>query len=69
MQLNYESSNLYTGGLLEVEQRLVTVSDLNYAIEKKFREAGIEVPFPQRDLHVRSMESAVNWRIEPGGTD
>src|SRR5262245_8872449 len=29
-------------------------SDLNFAIEKKLREAGIEFPFPQRDLHIRS---------------
>src|SRR5213075_323079 len=29
-------------------------SDINFAIEKKFREAGIEIPFPQRDLHIRS---------------
>ena len=29
-------------------------SDLNFAIEEKFREAGIEIPFPQRDLHFRS---------------
>ncbi|HEX3817301.1 MAG TPA: mechanosensitive ion channel domain-containing protein [Chthoniobacterales bacterium] len=29
-------------------------SDLNFAIDKKFREAGIEVPFPQRDLNIRS---------------
>jgi len=29
-------------------------SDLNFAIEQKFREAGIELPFPQRDLHIRS---------------
>jgi small-conductance mechanosensitive channel len=29
-------------------------SDLNFAIEEKLREAGIEIPFPQRDLHVRS---------------
>lgn len=28
-------------------------SDLNFAIEKKLREAGIEIPFPQRDLHIR----------------
>jgi len=28
-------------------------SELNYAIAKKFREAGIEFPFPQRDLHIR----------------
>jgi small-conductance mechanosensitive channel len=29
-------------------------SDLNFAIRKKFRERGVEIPFPQRDLHVRS---------------
>ncbi len=28
-------------------------SDLNFAIEKKLREAIIEFPFPQRDLHIR----------------
>jgi small-conductance mechanosensitive channel len=29
-------------------------SDLNFAIEKKLREAGIEIAFPQRDVHIRS---------------
>ncbi len=29
-------------------------SDLNFAIEAKLREAGIEIPFPQRDLHIRT---------------
>jgi small-conductance mechanosensitive channel len=29
-------------------------SDLNYGIERKLREARIEIPFPQRDLHLRS---------------
>jgi potassium efflux system protein len=29
-------------------------SDLNFAIETKLREAGIEIAFPQRDLHIRS---------------
>ncbi len=29
-------------------------SDLNYAIWKKFQEHDIEIPFPQRDLHIRS---------------
>jgi len=28
-------------------------SDLNFAIEQKFREAGIEIAFPQRDIHIR----------------
>src|SRR5438034_196263 len=34
-------------------------SDLNFAIAEKFREAGIEMPFPQRDLHIRSGELKV----------
>ena len=29
-------------------------SDLNFAIDKKLREAGIEIPFPQRELTIRS---------------
>jgi small-conductance mechanosensitive channel len=29
-------------------------SDLNFAIEKKFRELGIEIPFPQRDVYIKS---------------
>jgi small-conductance mechanosensitive channel len=29
-------------------------SDINCAIVRKFREKGVEIPFPQRDLHVRS---------------
>jgi small-conductance mechanosensitive channel len=29
-------------------------SDLNFAIARKLNEAGIEIPFPQRDLNIRS---------------
>jgi potassium-dependent mechanosensitive channel len=29
-------------------------SDLNFLIDKHLRAAGIEIPFPQRDLHIRS---------------
>ncbi len=32
-------------------------SDLNFAIERALREAKIEIPFPQRDLHVRTMSA------------
>ncbi len=39
-------------------------SDLNFAIDRKFREAGIEIPFPQRDINFRTgvvkMEKAPN---------
>ncbi len=29
-------------------------SDLNFAIDKNLRAAGVEIPFPQRDIHFRS---------------
>jgi potassium efflux system protein len=30
--------------------------DLHMAVDKAFREAGIEIAFPQQDLHIRSLE-------------
>ncbi len=39
-----------------IDERLQVVSDLNFAIDAAFREHGIEIPFPQRDLHVRSWQ-------------
>lgn len=41
----------------EVKNRLVIRNELNQAIVRKFREINIEIPFPQRDLHVRSSVS------------
>lgn len=38
----------------EVDHRLKVQSDLLQNIERRFREGGIEIPFPQRDLHIRS---------------
>jgi len=34
-------------------------SDVTVAVAKALREAGVEIPFPQRDLHVRSIDSPV----------
>ena len=40
----------------DVDTRLQVASDLHQDIDRRFRQAGIEIPFPQRDLHVRSVE-------------
>jgi small-conductance mechanosensitive channel len=37
------------------------ISEVNHAIDRGFREQGIEIPFPQRDLHLRSAEGAVHF--------
>lgn len=42
----------WTSSLMHRKGRLV--SALNFAINDKFVEHGIEIPYPQRDLHVRS---------------
>jgi len=48
-----------------VDQRLVTLSELNFAIEKGLREANVQIPFPQRDLHLRSVDSGISFRSPP----
>jgi len=37
----------------------VIVSDYYFALFKKFKEHGVEIPFPQRDLHLRSVSPEV----------
>ena len=40
------------------------ISEINYAIDAGFRKNGIEIPFPQRDLHLRSSEGTIRFRQE-----
>ncbi|MFK8054037.1 MAG: mechanosensitive ion channel domain-containing protein [Woeseiaceae bacterium] len=35
-----------------IEKRYSVISDINFAIDKAFREHNISIPFPQRDLHL-----------------
>jgi potassium efflux system protein len=39
----------------DVDHRLIIKHELHLAIDHAFREAGIEIAFPQRDLHLRSV--------------
>jgi len=32
--------------------------ELNMAVDKAFRKAGIEIAFPQQDIHIRSVKDA-----------
>ena len=40
--------------------RLDTIHDLNETIHDRFNKEGIEIAFPQRDLHVRTVEQAMS---------
>ena len=48
----WTSTYITTPGILK--------SKLYFDIFKKFKESGIEIPFPQRDVHVKSTEFQVN---------
>ncbi|MDH4107506.1 MAG: mechanosensitive ion channel [Gammaproteobacteria bacterium] len=37
-----------------IDRRFTVMSDMNFAINAGFRAENIEIPFPQRDLHIRS---------------
>ncbi len=39
-------------------------SELNHGIDRIFRENGVEIPFPQRDLHLRSARDILRFQEE-----
>ncbi len=43
------------GFVATVEDLLKTQSELHFSIDTAFREAGIEIAFPQQDIHLRSL--------------
>jgi len=49
------SWNMYLGAWISDPENYYRISsELNCAIVRKFKENGVEIPFPQRDLHIRS---------------
>ncbi len=42
--------------LADIDKRFPVRSDLHREIDRRFREAGIEIAFPQRDLHLRTVD-------------
>jgi small-conductance mechanosensitive channel len=51
----------------DADEKLRVTSDLHQEVCKRFREANIEIAFPQRDLHLRSVDKSVtlNPSIKP----
>jgi small-conductance mechanosensitive channel len=44
----------------DASYRLIVMSELHYEIDRRFREANIVIAFPQRDLHLRSVNESIN---------
>jgi small-conductance mechanosensitive channel len=44
--------------ILDIDERLVIISELHQEIDRRFRQAGIVIAFPQRDLHLRSVDES-----------
>jgi potassium efflux system protein len=45
--------------VLDADNWLVVSSELHQEIDRRFREAKIEIAFPQRDLHLRNLDESV----------
>ncbi|MCA9049501.1 MAG: mechanosensitive ion channel, partial [Planctomycetaceae bacterium] len=50
--------------LANLDHRLKVITQLHIAIDKACREAGIEIAFPQRDLHIRSLPAGMTLPIQ-----
>lgn len=47
----------------QLDGRLATINDLHVGIHQRLQAAGIEIAFPQRDLHLRTVPPS--WQPEP----
>ncbi|WP_456412086.1 mechanosensitive ion channel domain-containing protein [Thiolapillus sp.] len=48
-----------------VDYRVSTLSELHHAINRKFREAGMEIPYPQQDVHL-DLRGPLEVKLQPG---
>jgi small-conductance mechanosensitive channel len=53
--------------IAKIQTPMILRSDLYFAIFRAFKESGIEIPFPQRDLHLRSASATL--RIDSNTAD
>ncbi|MDF2867274.1 MAG: mechanosensitive ion channel [Gammaproteobacteria bacterium] len=56
--LNFELSCVIN----DVNQRGKTISELNFSINKTFREFKIDIPYPQQDIHIKSWPEKTNLK-------
>jgi potassium efflux system protein len=52
-------------GKMDMAERLETIHELNTAINERFAEEGIEIPFPQRVLHLSSVDQSARFADVP----
>lgn len=49
----------------DAAKKFVVISDILFAVDQAFRELGVEIPFPQRDLHLRSVSEGSLKDLNP----
>jgi small-conductance mechanosensitive channel len=52
----------------DIDLRIAVISELGQAIDRRFKEAGIVIPFPQRDLHLCSVSSDLQGLMQASQT-
>ncbi len=51
-----------------VDNYYSTTTDVRFELDRRFRELGIEIAFPQRDLHIRSIDPNIFPQGSPSGS-
>jgi potassium efflux system protein len=63
-QFGDSSLNLVLRAFLrDIESRMPTIDELHTRINREFKLAGIEISFPQRDLHIRSIDPKLGMTL------